>query len=571
MQSLVPNLHGTRAFDRKAGRVVSLALTVGLLGALAAAPASARPQPASMTKMAALPVPDRAAPGDPNDVTLDFVAADINDVLKALAMQTGTNIVSGSDVKGTITVSLAHVSLEEALDLISKLSGFQYAKVGKTYLVGTPAAIATMTQSGTAQAPATTGVITFNYSDPTDLGNIIKQMYPNIKTTPGKSAGNASGGVLIVTGTQDEVEGIRRVVADAESALSKNIAASRTEIYNIKYASADDLQSVLSRLVPGIIVTPGPTQRAIPPAPTTADSSGATSTTTSYGNTGAGTGGTVTSATGNLPTKPTTNSLLLTGSDADIARARQILTTVDLRPAQINFEAKVSEVNLNSLKQIGLKYDFTGASAIIGEFGTTNTLGSGTYAGKVNKFGTFGRTPLSNFVTVGLDALYTSGDAKLLANRNISAIDGQPAAVFIGDTINYISSVTQSPTGQNITTSSVNAGIKLFVTGKVNNDGYITMNVHPEVSLVTLQNAGIGGAQLPRISTREATTTVRVRDGDTIAISGLINEQDTKDVRKVPFLGDIPFIGNLFRDTTHNHNRDEVVIFIKVSIQKEPV
>lgn len=563
MQFLVPNLHGTRAFDRKAGRVVSLALTVGLLGALAAAPAQARPRPTSAAKMAALPAPDRAAPGDPSDVTLDFVAADINDVLKALALQTGTNIVSGSDVKGTVTVSLAHVSLEEALDLISRLSGFQYAKVGRTYLVGTPAAIATLTQSGTVQTPATTGVITFNYSDPTDLGNVIKQLYPNIKTTPGKSAGNTAGGVLIVTGTQDEVEGVRRVVADAEAALSKNIAASRTEIYNIKYASADDLQSVLSRLVPGIIVTPGPTQRAIPPAPTTADSSGATSTTTSYGNTGAGTGGTVTSATGNLPTKPTTNSLLLTGSEADIARARQILTTVDVRPAQLNFEAKVSEVNLNSLKQIGLSYDFTGARTTVGE--------SSTYPGRILKFGTFARAPLSNFVNVSLDALYTSGDAKLLANPNISAIDGQPAAVFIGDTINYISSVTSSPTGQNITTSSVNAGIKLFVTGKVNNDGYITMNVHPEVSLVTLQPAGPGGAQLPQISTREATTTVRVRDGDTIAISGLINEQDTKNVRKVPFLGDLPFFGNLFRDTSHNRTRDEVVIFIKVSIQKEPV
>ena len=80
------------------------------------------------------------------------------------------------------------------------------------------------------------------------------------------------------------------------------------------------------------------------------------------------------------------------------------------------------------------------------------------------------------------------------------------------------------------------------MTGKVNNDGYVTLNVHPEVSLVTLATAGAGGGQLPQISTREATTTVRVKDGDTIAIGGLISEQDIKNIQKVPLLGDLPVL-----------------------------
>ncbi len=148
-------------------------------------------------------------------------------------------------------------------------------------------------------------------------------------------------------------------------------------------------------------------------------------------------------------------------------------------------------------------------------------------------------------------------------------MDGQPAATFVGDTVSYISSVTQSPTGQNITTSTVNAGIKLFVTGKDNGDGYITMNVHPEVSLVTLSNPGAGGVQVPDVRVREATTTVRIKDGDTLVIGGLINDQDIKTVQKVPFLGDIPFFGQLFRNTQTQHTHDQVMIFIKVSIQKE--
>jgi len=188
----------------------------------------------------------------------------------------------------------------------------------------------------------------------------------------------------------------------------------------------------------------------------------------------------------------------------------------------------------------------------------------------VTKFKTFVRSPITNLVTVGLDALYQTGDAKLLSQPNISALDGQPAATFIGDNITYISSITNSPTGQNITTATVSAGIKLFVTGKVNNDGYITLNIHPEVSSVIFQPS-IGGATLPDITTREATTTLRVRDGETIAIGGLISDTDIKNINKVPILGDLPFFGQLFRDTQHTRRHNEVVIFIKVSIQKDAV
>ncbi len=541
----------------------ALALASGLL----AAPLAVQAAPKTALNKPSI----HALTSSADDVTLDFVGADINDVLKALAMQTHTNIVSGNDVKGPITVSLAHVSLEEALDLITRLSGYQYAKVGRTYLVGTPAAIQALTASGTAQSPPVTAVVSFTYADPASLVDALKQLLPNLKATPGKSAGaQGGGGVLVITGTPTDVEAARRLIADSESAISRNVTTSVTQLYKIKYASADDLQTVLNRLVPTLIITPAPVMGAILPAPTTADSGGVTATTTSYGAAASGTGGTTTAITGNIPVKPTTTALLLTGSAVDIRRALQVLATVDMRPLQINYEAKVIETSVNNDDQYGLLYNFLGANTTIGELGTTGTLGSGTFPGKVIKFGTFARTPLSNAVNVQLNALFNDQNTKLLASPNISAVDGQPAATFVGDTVSYISSVTQSATGQNITTSTVNAGIKLYVTGKVNNDGYVTMNVHPEVSLVVLGTPGAGGVQVPLIHIREATTTVRVHDGDTLVISGLINDQDTKAIQKVPLLGDIPFFGQLFRNTHTQHTHDQVIVFIKVSIQKDP-
>ncbi len=551
---------------------------LGIAAPLFVSPVSAGPLPIHAAK--ALSLGHRALPktcAGPNDVTLDFVAADINDVLKALSMQTRVNIVSGADVKGTVTVSLAHVTLEDALDLVTRLSGYQYAKVGRTYVIGSPATIANLTAEGRASAPVETAVLPYLYSNPDDLGGIIKQLIPTLQVTPGKTTGG-QGGVLIVTGTETQLTQVRQVVAQSEAALSKNIASSETIMYNIKYVSADDLQNVLARFVPGLVVTPAPTQGFSLQAPVSADAGGIVSTTTSYGAPGAGSGAAVTATVGNVPIKATTHALLLTGSAGDIARAQQLLATVDLRPAQINYEAKVTEINLNHVKNIGLTYDFSGATTTIGEplgnkpDGTPRNAPTDVYAdpypGRVTKFKTFVRSPITNFVTIGLNALYQTGDAKLLSQPNISAIDGQPAAAFIGDNITYISSVTTGPTGQNITTATVAAGIKLFVTGKVNNDGYITVNIHPEVSSVVFRPS-IGGATLPDITTREATTTLRVKDGETIAIGGLISDTDIKNINKVPFLGDLPFFGQLFRDTQHTRNHNEVVIFIKVSIQKD--
>lgn len=543
-------------------------LAAGILGGAITLPGWAAPS----HTVSSHPAPKRQC-ASADDVTLDFVAADINDVLKALALQTNSNIVSATDVKGNITVSLSHVTLEEALNVISKLSGYQYAKVGSTYVVGTPASVATLT-SGTGDANQT-AVIPFQYSSPDSITSIVKQLVPNAKVTPGKAA-TGTGGVFVVTGTQADIDQVRQVVSQAEAALSKNVTDSQTVVYRIKYAAPDDLQNVLTRLVPNVIVTPGPTQGFNLQAPSTADAGGITSTTTSInGATGVGS---VTSVTGNLPTKATTTSLLLTGSVTDIAKAQDVLAQVDVRPVQLNYDAKVTEVNLNDAKQFGLNYDFSGAKTRIGEqtsgggdnINGTPALGDNGFSGAKNlfSFNNLARTALGNIVTVSLDAAIQKGDVKLLSDPNISALDGQPAATFIGDNITYVSSITTSATGQNITTATASAGIKLFVTGKVNNDGYITLNIHPEVSTVTFRT-GIGGAQLPDISTREATTTVRVHDGDVVAIGGLISQQDVKNIQKVPILGDLPFFGNLFRDVNTTHNRDEIVIFLKVSIQKD--
>lgn len=505
--------------------------------------------------------------GDTN-VTLDFAGADISDVLKALAMQTHSNIVAGKDVTGAITVSLANVTLDEALDMITKLSGYQYAKVGRTYVVGTQATVAALTNSGTASAPATTAVIVFNYSDPTDLSSFLETRFPTMKVSAGKSStGKTSGGILVITGTESDIEDAKAFVAETEAALSKGIVSANTQVYRIKYADTSDLVTVLSRLVPGVVITPGPSMSNDLRAPTTADSSSVATTTAPQGQAqgGAGGAGTAPGPTTTLAANLHTPTLLLSGPDEEITRALDLLAKIDVKPAQINYDAKVAEVNLDSAKNVGLMWDLSNARTSFSEVSPAGGSNSAI------KFGTIGRTLFSNFAQVQLNAMVNSGDAKILSDPNISAVDGQQAAVFIGDTINYVSSITQTATGQNVTTASVNIGIKLYVTGKVNNDGYVTLNIHPEVSTISGYLSVPGGGSLPQISTREATTTVRVKDGDVLAIGGLISQDDIKNINKIPLLGDLPFLGSLFRNTSKTHHRDEIVIFVKVNVSKDSV
>jgi len=105
----------------------------------------------------------------------------------------------------------------------------------------------------------------------------------------------------------------------------------------------------------------------------------------------------------------------------------------------------------------------------------------------------------------------------------------------------------------------INAGVILNITPRVNRDGNLTVNMHPEVSAIaTPPSNGVP----PTITTREATTSLTVKDGTSIILAGLIQKNDTQTTVKVPLLGDIPIIGWLFRETNTDHEDNEVIFII---------
>ena len=233
----------------------------------------------------------------------------------------------------------------------------------------------------------------------------------------------------------------------------------------------------------------------------------------------------------------------------------------DIRAPQMQFEAKVVDINTSDVKQLGLRYDF---SRVV-NLGEQNnavppTVGLSDSPARKPNFGTIYRSPYS--ITAALDALENDNKARVLARPNLSAMDGQSATVFIGDQIKYVVNIQNTTTGQNITTETATVGITLKVTGKASPDGTITLYVHPEVSSISSYLSLANGIALPQIATRFVDTTIRVKNGETVGIGGLIREDDIKNIQKVPILGDIPFFGQLFRSTDTRKIRSEVIVFI---------
>jgi type II secretory pathway component GspD/PulD (secretin) len=523
-------------------------------------------------------------------VSLDFVAADINDVLKALSLQSGINIVTGADVKGNITVSLKRVSLPEAMDMVTRLSGFQYSKYGSAYVVGTPASVSAITGGVKAAEIPVTGFIRYRYTPPAQMYRVLQEKFPGIrlpeadKDQTGAAASPAFAKLLVLTDSKERVDAVSAFVEQMEQAVQVPTISTNTEFYRIKYANPNDLITILSRLVPTVAIQLGPSQ-------VFQGASGAGSATFSSGGTfgpaagggGAAGGGAAAPAAGganlgaggsggvaNGIAASGSTILLISGAPADIARARQVLEQIDIKTPQITYEARVVDINRDDLQRLGLTYDVT-RPVNIGEkneqgLNTVGPTAGATPGGNVN-FGAIFRSPYT--VGVQLNALANINRARTLANPNLSALDGQPATAFIGDQVKYVVAVQQTQQGQTIQTETATVGITLKVTGKASPDGTITLYIHPEVSSITSFLSPGNGVSLPQISTRFVDTTIRVKDGETIAIGGLIREQDIKNLQKLPILGDIPLLGQLFRFSDRQKRRSELVVFVTARTAKD--
>ncbi|GMA14378.1 type II secretion system protein GspD [Deinococcus metallilatus] len=242
-------------------------------------------------------------------------------------------------------------------------------------------------------------------------------------------------------------------------------------------------------------------------------------------------------------------ALIVVANPADRNLLLDLLKQLDASRPQIQFEAEILEVNQDTTDSLGIQYDSI--------FTFKLTEGESP---SLLKMGKLGRSPLS--LSMGLNLLKTNGAARVLARPRITTIDGLEARINSTQTTPVVTANSSGGTS----VQSITTGITLRMTPKVAPDGTVETNLTISVSVPT----GTTSQGVPQFSTREATTTVRVGNGEPIAIGGLLEERKVTGTQKVPVLGDIPVLGKLFSTTRTDTRRSDLIIVVTPRLVTSP-
>jgi type II secretory pathway component GspD/PulD (secretin) len=247
-----------------------------------------------------------------------------------------------------------------------------------------------------------------------------------------------------------------------------------------------------------------------------------------------------------------------------------VVAEIDRPAVQIMLEAKLIEVSVDDLLQMGIDWDkLNSVTNIIAEGIPDPSAPDQQPEEMPFKIKDLGSLKLSQFsrqmetFELVLDFLINDGKAELLADTKLATMNNRTANIHIGDIVPYV--VTTYAAGAAGVTEMARiekerVGIKLNVTPHASEDGYITTRIEPEVSSII---GWVGpNADIPWVKTRKATTSVRVKDGETIIIAGLLNEEKTQQISKFPILGHIPVIGKLFQHTFINTKKTDLIVEI---------
>jgi type IV pilus assembly protein PilQ len=231
-----------------------------------------------------------------------------------------------------------------------------------------------------------------------------------------------------------------------------------------------------------------------------------------------------------------------------IERIAQYISQVDIAPRQVVVEAHILQVALKDTNRHGV--NFNQIARISNSRVNIQTLGFATEAAPVAAMEIEG-TDLTGW----LECLKSTADTKTLASPKVAVVNGQEAKISVGGKLGYLlTTATQTAALQSV--SFLDYGVMLTVLPIITEDGRVLMKVTPQVSTARINTT----SKLPESEATEVTTYVMLNDGQAIVIGGLIKEEKNDNQSKIPFFGDIPLLGKLFRARSLVKERSEIII-----------
>ncbi|HZW24344.1 MAG TPA: secretin N-terminal domain-containing protein [Gallionella sp.] len=257
-----------------------------------------------------------------------------------------------------------------------------------------------------------------------------------------------------------------------------------------------------------------------------------------------------------------TNSLVMRDTPEAVRLAEKMVADQDIADPEVMLEVEVLEISRSRLSELGIKYP--------NQIGFTALAAGGAAAlPTVNDLRNLNGASIatSPALNVTLNMLLQDGDSNLLASPRIRARNREKAKIMIGDRVPVITNaVTPVTTGSPVITGNVqylDVGLKLEVEPEVHMDNEVSIKVSMEVSSIVKEvlNA-VSGTLAYQVGTRNTSTVLRLKDGETQILAGLINDEDRNTASKVPGIGDLPLVGRLFSSHRDNGSKTEIVLSI---------
>ena len=277
---------------------------------------------------------------------------------------------------------------------------------------------------------------------------------------------------------------------------------------------------------------------------------------------------------GKITTVERTNSIIVYDTEAKIEQMENAMEELDVETLQIMITAKLVVVNSERARELGVDWTLNAGNVALtpgtAATPTGSTAGSSRTSASIQSFPHAGVSPavsgattaitaslLDNNLQLAISNLMGDASTEVLASPQVSTLDNTEAQVFMGDKV----SIRVIDDSGESSTQLVETGIKLTVTPHVSGDNRILLDLHPENNSYDYDSKG----EIV-ISTQEAKTKVVVADGETVVIGGLTRNESQESESGIPFLKDIPLIGNLFKYTRKSVVKKDLVIFVTPSI-----
>jgi len=452
-------------------------------------------------------------------LSVDFPDEDIREILRNVADLFDLNLVVPDTLVGKTSVKLRDVTWRQIFQVV--LAPVKYTYVEDNNI------IKVVSEQSLKEEPTKTELFILNYARAQDILPTIGSLVDG--GAGGKIVVDARSNTLVITERPTRLERIRPVIETLDRATdqvmieSKFIEVTDGDVRKLgaKWAGMDELKLGVSPGQSGEFATYDRT------------SSGETGTT---GKDQATTTGTASTGTNNATTSTTTSGVTTTNGVTSSTGGATSTATSGTTGTGTN----VSQTAIDALKSL------TGTTANERTISTVFT---------------------ANQFSLVLSALNTLSDTRIVSNPTVVTLNNSDAIINVGEEY----PIPQYTYNQEKGTYEVSnfefrpIGIILKVNPQVNARGFIKLTLEPEVSQRNGET-NFGTATIPIIASRKAKTVVSLKDGCTMGIGGMIRKQDTDSVTKVPFLGDIPILGNLFKHKSRNSETTNLLIFITAKV-----